>query len=209
MPLRELNDRVASTFDGKLIGDAAYAFSGTLENLKVTTPMTSRSLYGGQGRRAFDRTGTLVVCWTVPRLSYLVVDYNYNFVRIHLGLLACCPKLVTLLLKDTRSSNHWTHDISRWDHAVLRHLWHLTLQGTSALSFNPETLGTTDSLQHLELMMVQTYNVSSPDVSEEIFDCHSRYPVTGAALGMTPNLISSERQIWTWGWDLPNLTTLT
>ncbi|KAG0295209.1 hypothetical protein BGZ96_012311 [Linnemannia gamsii] len=108
VPLRELNVRVASPSDGKLISDVAYAFSGTLENLKVTSPMTSRS----SDELTMDQTE------------------NHSF-------------------------------------------------------------------------------VSSLDEFMEIFDRHSGYPLTGAALATATPLICSEWQIWTWDWDLPKLTKLT
>jgi hypothetical protein len=95
-----------------------------------------------------------------------------------------------------------TSDIVHWEPADLPQLTDLILSGTPALSFHPETLRATPSLQHLKLAMPTEDGISYiPPLTES--EESSDIPPTDNIPATSPR-----QPIWSWDWDLPKLTTL-
>ncbi|KAG0372855.1 hypothetical protein BGX24_012496 [Mortierella sp. AD032] len=89
-------------------------------------------------------------CWNTSLLNDLFIHTDYNFLRIHPDLLSQCPRLTSICLEDPRKE-YSRIDIVPWKSAELQHLKSLTLRGTPASSFHPDTLKTTPNLEDLAI----------------------------------------------------------
>ncbi|KAG0205568.1 hypothetical protein BGX28_002820 [Mortierella sp. GBA30] len=97
-----------------------------------------------------------------------------------------CQALQTALLED-RITEYTTQDIQTCLPAELPHLTNLTLVGTPAVSFHPDTLHSTSKLEYLDLRISRDYSYIPP----------------------VEELQSASRPVWSWDWHLPNLRAIT
>ncbi|KAG0271958.1 hypothetical protein BGZ95_000172 [Linnemannia exigua] len=182
------------------VDDIANAFSQTLSKLVVntlhTTPDIESTLFG-QG-------------WEdLPVLRTLALNTMRNRLIIDSRLLQHCPNVVDVELKD-KGVNYRCKDIVTCQPAHLSKLKNLHLTGWSALTFHPTTLHSTTRLKSLKIAIKGFGNiVRIPPVQElnrsfGIQDTATQR--TGA--GSLENPTTVARPIWTWDWDLPNLTEL-
>ena len=116
-----------------------------------------------------------------------------------------CPVLKTLYLEDCTTDLQHSDSILSWP-AVLPHLKFLTLNGTSARIFHPDTLHITSDLNTLCISMNRTgghYHIPSIQDLQHLLgqeaDESSDEP------GATPGI---PRPTWTWDWNLPQLNEL-
>lgn len=207
IPLQTVEITNYRPFDGRLINDIGFAFGNTLTSLSF--------LCFAMGETPDDLLAStdclvgshhLSSSWNAPRLSDLTIGIDNNFLRVRPGLLAECPQLATISLEDRRQE-YSSDDIVQWQPAELRHLKSLTLRGSPAISFHPNTLRTTRKLRYLDVKMVATngFTYILPAVDQdELEDASEGLSSTEAATAPSP----PGRPIWTWDWNLPRLTHL-
>ncbi|KAK3824168.1 MAG: hypothetical protein JOS17DRAFT_833691 [Linnemannia elongata] len=154
--------------------------------------------------------GEPVVCgrqWNLPALVRLtVVSFNAPLI-LDPDALSRCPVLMALDLKDCMPDLRHTDNISSWPPVALPHLWHLTLMGTSARIFHPDTLHSTSDLETLCLSMNHIRGQHSiPPVQELQHLLGQEANESRDELEDTPGI--PQLPIWTWDWHLPQLKEL-
>ncbi|KAF9094541.1 hypothetical protein BGX29_009468 [Mortierella sp. GBA35] len=220
--LKEFIIKYDSPSFGSQLSDVLYAFNNTLETVHVRgfrpnnedDHQTLSEFLIGMGHD--DGEGELLPprCFDLPRLSELWVNTNYIFLQIHPEFLIRCPRLRSVDLEDKRSQ-YSLEEVVHWEPADLPELDRLCLTGTPALAFHPETLRTTQSLTNLDLRMLFMGNYSFIPPPEE-FDEAEQEETSGSEShdddddDITSTTIPLPRHpVWTWDWELPNLTDLT
>ncbi|KAF9151857.1 hypothetical protein BG015_006129 [Linnemannia schmuckeri] len=207
VPLKDVDITNGRPSDGRLLNDIGFAFGNTLTSLSFS----SFSVDGNPND--LEVSADCLVgshpsspSWNAPRLSYLFIGTDFNFLRISPNLLAQCPQLTTIMLDDRRQEYSFS-DITQWQPAELRHLQSLKLRGSPALSFYPDTLRTTRNLRYLDVTKLDTNGLTYiPPAAEhtELEDDSARISSSEAAT----TLSSAGRPVWTWDWYLPMLTHL-
>ncbi|KAK3824180.1 MAG: hypothetical protein JOS17DRAFT_833705, partial [Linnemannia elongata] len=208
VPLRDLAITFVLLSQDDQVNGIAFAFGDTLESLRLhgclyrVVDVDQKPAVFTIGQEPGSSPSQLSSsCWHVPRLSNLYVDFLHNFVRIHPRLFARSSRLATVVLKDRRGE-YSTNDIEWWEPAESEHLESLSMVGTPAISFHPDTLRTTVNLRYLGLKVVNPAsfgNSNIPPLTE------LDYFADGESEESTP---SPGRLIWTWDWYLPKLTDL-
>ncbi|KAG0276383.1 hypothetical protein BGZ95_007608 [Linnemannia exigua] len=206
IPLEEVDIQDSFVSSTNEVDDIAIAFSNTLKNFEIIrfeapdSPGPSR-MYVGKN-------------WVdLPALTHLSLVSYAGQMEIDQHLLAHCPNLVSLNLKDgTLEYRH--EDIGTHLPVHLSLLESLTLQGLPALIFHPATLHSTPRLTELSVTAI-TY-----DSWEADFDAFSYLTMNSVFIDpncfippvedldrcdSTPNPTMG----WTWDWDLPCLVSLT
>ncbi|KAG0374031.1 hypothetical protein BGX24_010920 [Mortierella sp. AD032] len=117
-----------------------------------------------------------------------------------------CPQLNTLTLKDQRDI-YTLSEIVHWLPADFLRLQYLSLQGTPALSFNPDTFKSTAELVRLELRMITNRGHAFIPPPEE-FDVVDQEEAVDSGADGTPSTPVTRGPVWTWDWELPKLTNL-
>ncbi|KAF8923565.1 hypothetical protein BGZ58_002803, partial [Dissophora ornata] len=186
VPLKKTQIWLADSTTGQEINDAVFGFCTTLETLAARvhdeSDDASEELCVGQD-------------WpSCPRLQSLCIDSGSLLLDLHAAALSHgdFTTLETLVLHDRRIL-YDPRETKYFCPAYLPKLKILDLQGTSALSFNPETLRSTTILTRMtvgpQFIWRQTY---IPPVS-----------LLEEAAAQDP-----PRPLWTWDWNLPHLTEL-
>ncbi|KAF9136051.1 hypothetical protein BGW39_008014 [Mortierella sp. 14UC] len=209
VPLQEVHIEFDGSFNGRLFDSIGYAFSDTLKSLRAHCIASNNS---GPDQDVSDCSfgrGLLSSSWSTPKLVALIMESS--LLHIHPSLLTGLPNLVCLSPKDKRA-DYATADIVPWEAADLQHLTHLTLRGTPALSFHPDTLYNTPNLGLLILETVKTRNdniLTTPlpldEVVEEGEEGEAGLSSTSSS---APGPSPRRPPIWTWNWKLPMLTIL-
>jgi hypothetical protein len=211
------------------VDDIAIGFSRTLESLEAITlgpknAFLSSQLISSPLRLFFGRG------WVdLPLLSNLVLNSLYGPLAIDSQLFSHCPNLVNVQISD-RMVNYKYEDIEAWQlqqPAELFKVQQLSLTGLSALTFHPDTLHTTKSLECLNLAIAPTEDIAQrihrrfiPPVEEieRFYNLQRDRAIevggddgekTG---GFERGGLALDRQLpprrWSWDWDLPCLTHL-
>ncbi|KAG0262453.1 hypothetical protein BGZ95_004022, partial [Linnemannia exigua] len=137
---------------GRHLNDVLYAFSDTLAFVTAFGIWNS-SQADFHGLPAFSigsDYNSNNSSWSLPRLEELTINSNDINLRIHSDFLGRCPRLKNINLRDSRR-NYSLEEVVYWKPVALPELNHLTLFGTSALSFHPDTLWATPELMRLHL----------------------------------------------------------
>ncbi|KAG0209503.1 hypothetical protein BGX28_010276 [Mortierella sp. GBA30] len=163
--------------------DAVYAFSETLERLDAREgtdtyiPNTTiQTITIGQG-------------WFLPRLHTLEIVSLHAPLRIASDALKGCCALQNLHLEDNIAEYN-TQDIQTWLPVELPYLTMLTLRGTPAVSFHPDTLRYTPMLEFLRFE--DSVQDSGPSYIPSVEELES----------------TSRSMRWSWDWYLPRLKFL-
>ncbi|KAF9537787.1 hypothetical protein EC957_007674 [Mortierella hygrophila] len=222
VPLRQLH--ISFDYDpssGGLFDDTVFAFQETLENIFISISRTveqnsTQSLEFSIGDN--NNSNNYQSYWKLPQLSRLAVATGHIFLRVHPKFLQRCTQVMHISLVDMR----WEYSldqIDHWESAKLLRLESLTLEGTAAISFHPDTLKYALELQKLHLQMVQDeddFTCFIPPVEEldAIIKGESTTDSGGSDSvddGKTPSLLAplARRPVWTWDWELPKLTDMT
>lgn len=154
--------------------------------------------------------GEPVVCgrqWNLPTLVRLtVVTYNAPLI-LDPDALSRCPILVALCLEDCMTDLQHTDSIPSWRPVVLPYLQFLTLKGTSARVFHPDTLHITSDLETLCISMDHIGGQHRiPPVQELQHLLGQKADESSDESGATPGI--PRPPIWTWDWHLPQLKEL-
>ncbi|KAG0377268.1 hypothetical protein BGX24_006422 [Mortierella sp. AD032] len=205
---------------GRQASDVVYAFGNTLQNIQIVynkfTPSDDNGLQsfpefalGGGFGNDRNEVGTSSSWPNLPKLRLMRVHTDYMFIRLHPAFFARSPRLFMASMEDKRG-RYSLSDVVCWEPAVLPELVYLSLAGTSAISFHPDTLKSTNNLVRLELRMFFQEEASFiPDPEE--FDQEEITRESdldeSRSLSSTPTP-SWRRPLWTWDWDLPKLTYL-
>ncbi|KAF9902130.1 hypothetical protein EC991_005243 [Linnemannia zychae] len=219
-PLRYCNIHYTEPSYGHQINDIAYAFSNTLEDLVIRgfIPYDLNSIPNSPnfslGCNDDDDDG--FPSWPeLPRLRTLHANTHWALLRIHRRLFSKLPRLTSLDLRD-RLSHYSLAEVVHWEPVSLPELGDLTLIGASAICFHPDILKNARKLSTLNLHLYdeigdgysyipdpqefeaveQGQDSSDSDSSGDLDDNSSP----------TPPL--TRQPVWTWDWDLPNLTHL-
>ncbi|KAK3845587.1 MAG: hypothetical protein J3R72DRAFT_436127 [Linnemannia gamsii] len=126
-------------------------------------------------------------------------------------LLSLLPSMVSLNLEDKRS-RYSLADVVHWEPAEMPNLVRLTLVGTPAISFHPDTLKSTRDLTHLILNMehgdVYSY-IPDPEEFEEVGQGEEASESdSDENNSLSSPSFSRRHPAWTWDWYLPKLTHL-
>ncbi|KAF9136049.1 hypothetical protein BGW39_008012 [Mortierella sp. 14UC] len=223
VPLREFNVVYYHKTFGRQLNDVVFAFDKTLEIITASCYWVPKNANKQQDLPEFI-VGNSFASWDLPRLRKLTLSINcYSILlRIASDLLSRLPRLTHLVLTDKRRQ-YKRSEIVYWYAASVPDLVVLQLEGTSAISFNPETFGSTRNLVCMELRMVETELGSFPhvppaEVFEECFAAPAHEmttttkteptkPTTPPTKTTAP-ISFTRRPMWTWDWELPKLTSL-
>ncbi|KAF9148697.1 hypothetical protein BG015_009551, partial [Linnemannia schmuckeri] len=228
VPLQSYNVEFNRSSSGRQASDALYAFGNTLQNINISfrtlwlpdsvptnsdAPLFPEFKLGGSFDNNYDITPPP---WLyLPQLESMDINTQDILLKLHPSLFARSPKLSYVSLGDQRSRYSFS-DVVYWEPAHLPDLTQMSLVGTPAISFHPDTLKSTPKLHLLGLQMPFTESSSYiPD--PEDFERYEEEDTPGdnnanhsfsSAYPMAP---TSQRlqPIWTWDWDLPQLTHLT
>ncbi|KAG0311632.1 hypothetical protein BGZ97_011733 [Linnemannia gamsii] len=191
----ELRDGTPTFVDD--LNDIVYAFSHTLETITVQasarTPIEEPRwmAYGGG--------------WVdLPVLTHLSLEAGYANMVIDEALLAYCPNVVSVTIKDN-VIGYLVQDLPPCLPANVALVKTLHLKGWSALRFHPATLQTTASLVDLRLTMqpVREGVYYIPPVE----DLEQSFGTLGDGATSTP-VPTVGRPVWSWDWYLPQLKML-
>ncbi|KAG0267425.1 hypothetical protein BG011_005710 [Mortierella polycephala] len=170
--------------------DAAYAFSGTLVNLRIEDLYRSGDDYDGPSV-AFHFGHR----WNLPKLEVLVISSPGNTLHLGSNILGGCKALKEVSLRDS-VWDYSPDQIQSWHPAELPCLKGLQLIGTPALSFHPATLQSTASLEVLVMSM-------------PVKDGSNYIPLDNGDTHVEPGSTHTLPQtLWSWDWHLPKLTRL-
>ncbi|KAF9122361.1 hypothetical protein BG015_005569, partial [Linnemannia schmuckeri] len=214
VPIEELH---ISGFSRQVVKDevnyAAFALSQTLRQFEAYYYYYDTASRSGEG-------------WVdMPVLTRLSLIVSTARLLIDLQLLSLCSNVVSVQLFD-EAKEYQCDDIEPCLSVYLPHLKSLTLQGTPALSFHPDTLHSTAELTDLLLIIAGFVDDDEEDDFENELpdydgdDFMTRYcfvPSVGElyrsygiqddfATSLTPP--KTIRPIWSWDWDLPRLVSL-
>ncbi|KAG0289001.1 hypothetical protein BGZ96_007333 [Linnemannia gamsii] len=217
VPLRVFKVTCYHKSFGRQLNDVVFAFNKTLEIISTNCcwePIHGNNnmednfqeelsdfTVGGGGENSVDY-------WDLPRLTtlHLGVYYHSIFLLPVPDLLTRLSQLTHLKLIDRRHE-YKPSDIVTWHSASLPNLVDLTLIGTPAISFNPETLRSTSNLVRMDLRM---HDYIIPGIvpfvppTEELEESFAQ--PRNETTAMPATLL--KRPVWTWDWDLPKLTKL-
>ncbi|KAF9926660.1 hypothetical protein FBU30_003804 [Linnemannia zychae] len=128
-----------------------------------------------------------------PRLkSLFATSWTRTLIRLHPTFLARCPNLEHIVLPD--DGDREVSEVNTFgEPAELPNLLVLELSCHSALSFHPDTLKSTKRLERLTLYANEAEHHDNQDSKSD---------------NTTLTIFSVQRPIWTWDWNLPNLTYL-
>lgn len=139
----------------------------------------------------------------MPVLKNLSVQIGSERLVLDPKLLACCPNLRRLDLKDSIDS-YDVREIYTYQPCKLPELTKLFLSGTPGLAFHPDTLHSTKALKTLVLGSHSSFNQTFlPSVHRTLGNDHVDTLENGMPL---EDLV--HRPKWTWDWFLPQLVTL-
>ncbi|KAK3845582.1 MAG: hypothetical protein J3R72DRAFT_436118 [Linnemannia gamsii] len=220
VPLRAYQVRYNEPSYGRQINDVAYAFGNTLETLVIDGYYSENHLVLqqdqpdfslGRSRGVEDNNDDIPPSWPeLPRLRTLRAETHHISLRLHRRLFSQLPHLRELSLGDKRSQYSLT-DVVHWEPAKMLELGYLTLTGTPAICFHPDTFKSTRNLVTLSLRMVETGESSyipDPEQFEEEGQETSESHSDDTNSLLTPFSLQTRRPVWTWDWDLPKLTHL-
>ncbi|KAK3809862.1 MAG: hypothetical protein J3R72DRAFT_463950 [Linnemannia gamsii] len=189
--------------------DVVFAFSQTLKKLTVTAATSQqmrlpRTLHFGSG-------------WVdLPVLTTLYLTAAWNILALDIQLYRHCPCLTFATLTDN-STRYQLRDIVTCLSAELPRLDTLDLIGWSALSFHPDSLYSTAALKKLSIAIgrddVDSYYIPPDKELDRSFGIDSTLTAGMAGMGeagvgeATAPMVA--RPLWTWDWQLPELTSLT
>lgn len=196
------------------LNDLVAAVSQTLQHLTVWAStllplIEPRPVIYGQG-------------WVdLPVLTHLSLDVGYCRLVIDRGLLAHCPNLTTLVLRDNTMLYDCRHLLPCLP-ADLPRMNKLQLQGWSAVTFDAATLHTTPNLTDLSIIMHCIYfgvqyipPVPELELSFGILG-DTTTATTTESTALAADQATTEttapaihRSAWTWDWHLPQLKILT
>jgi hypothetical protein len=235
VPLRNYDIRFPVPSFGRQVDDVTYAFSDTLESMSISgfapddfnvDQNWPEFLLGcgdidNNNNHSNDADVDRVPSWPyLPRLIVLYVSTTWIYLRVHRRLLTLLPRLTFLTLDDKRSRYNLA-DVVHWEPAELPELKHLSLTGTAAISFHPDTFKSTQNLVRLDLRMefhdaysfiphpVQFDETDDEIVNEggEFVDNHDENDGENNSSFSTPSP-QRRRPAWTWDWELPKLAHL-
>ncbi|KAG0361724.1 hypothetical protein BGX24_005293, partial [Mortierella sp. AD032] len=217
VPLRLINVSYYHKSFGSQLNDVVFAFDKTLEIITTSCYWQPRDI-NTQEPPEFV-VGNSFASWNLPKLRRLNLSSHCYpiFLRIAPDLISRLPQLTYLTLTDKRR-RYRLSEIVCWHAASLVDLEELRMEGTPAISFNPETLRTARNLVRMEFRMVNTSLGPYPHVppAQELEECfgepinnnmRTTSTVTNATT-TTPSMSPTKRPIWTWDWNLPMLTSL-
>ncbi|KAG0262454.1 hypothetical protein BGZ95_004023 [Linnemannia exigua] len=199
------------------LNDAVFAFDKTLEIITTSCYWQPKDIDKQEPPEFI--VGNSFASWNLPKLRRLNLSNHYYpiFLRIAPDLISRLPQLTHLTLADKRQWYRLS-EITYWQAASLMDLEELRMEGTPAISFNPETLRTTRNLIRMEFRMVNIALGPYPYVPpvQELEECfgeslnNSMATISTAinSTTTTPSMSLTKRPIWTWDWDLPMLTSL-
>ncbi|KAF9902134.1 hypothetical protein EC991_005247 [Linnemannia zychae] len=219
-PLRHYNVRYKEPAYGPQINDIAYAFSNTLEELYISGPFSSdlgNTLHVPKFSLGCSDNGDNegdVPSWPIlPRLRTMWAEMDYTFIRIHRRLLSQLPRLTSLNLND-RLDQYSLANVVHWEPTNFPKLRDLTLCGTPAICFHPDTLKNTPKLGKLDLSLHNIGDYSFIPDPEEFEAVEQRQDSSDGDSNVYLDDNSSsipplpKQPVWTWDWDLPRLTYL-
>ncbi|KAF9136059.1 hypothetical protein BGW39_008022 [Mortierella sp. 14UC] len=144
-----------------------------------------------------------VVCgrqWSLPKLDQLTMITYLAPLVLDPNALSDCPALQHLYLEDSLNGTQVSTNTPSWNAVVLPRLSSLTLKGSPALAFHPDTLYNTPELDSLCFSMDHHAGFHVlPPVQELSY-------LRGEQLEATE--IPAEfltRPVWSWDWHLPVL----
>ncbi|KAK3824166.1 MAG: hypothetical protein JOS17DRAFT_752129 [Linnemannia elongata] len=243
VPLQDYRVEFNRSSSGRQASDVLYAFGNTLRTINISfrtywmpghAPAGSDALLsdfklGGffdnncdhdddvsSGSNSNSRRAITLSPWLhLPRLEVINIITRESFLKLHPSLVARSPNLKDISLEDRRSRYSFS-DVAYWEPGQCPDMVRISLTGTPAISFHPDTLKSTPKLWLLELMMPFTDGYSYiPD--PEDFEHYDEEDALGDEYDNTSTLSSSyplvptfqrRQPIWTWDWDLPHLTHL-
>ncbi|KAF8941927.1 hypothetical protein BGZ47_007040 [Haplosporangium gracile] len=163
----------------------------------------------------------------LPRLRSIAIATEWMTLQIHPMLFAQSPSLIYVILDYRQIRDSLAHTVVYWKPAELPHLTNVILTSTPTISFHSETVRGTRNLNRLELRVYAFQNgplapIAVPEDDDDDDDeltavGQDQADNTSAALDGTLTFSSSattatlpvmQRLVWTWDWDLPNLTYL-
>ncbi|KAF9902131.1 hypothetical protein EC991_005244 [Linnemannia zychae] len=222
VPLQNFNITYREPAFGRQINDVAFAFGKTLKEIFVSGDWSP--LNDAEVERAFS-IGVDVGAhsWDVPQLTKFAIVMNSILIRIHPDIISQSPRLTRIFMRDP-GKEYRLNEVVYWTPAELPELCDLSLVGTPAISFHPDTLRSTANLERMALSMRGTGAHLSYIPPPEEFDSgtdstggdgESDNDINGnlwadeshsAASGTLS--ILKKRPTWTWDWDLPKLVNL-
>ncbi|KAF9911482.1 hypothetical protein EC991_003284 [Linnemannia zychae] len=226
VPLRVFNVAYYHKSFGRQLNDVVFAFNKTLET--ITANCYWEPMNVNEQDFAEFVVGNSFANWDLPNLKKLNISTNDHLIHLRItpNLLLQLPQLTHLALTDKREQ-YKRSEIVYWHAASLPELVQLQLEGTPAISFNPETLRSTRNLVRMELRMVVTELDLPPYVppAEEFEECFvaptydmtaittavaitGTEPTTFTASATMGQMSIARRLLWTWDWELPKLTSL-
>ncbi|KAF9537644.1 hypothetical protein EC957_007838 [Mortierella hygrophila] len=228
IPLREYQIQFPNPSFGRQVDDVAYAFQDTLETMIISgfcphdfnIDQSWPEFLLGTGDSNEADVDSLPSWPELPRLNVLCVYTTWIYLRVHRHLLKMLPRLSTLTLDDKRSRYNLA-DVVHWEPAELPDLTHLSLTGTAAISFHPDTFKSTRNLYSLDLRMEyhdaysfiphpEQFDQTPANSSGESADEHGDDDDDDDDNDNSFSIPSPQRRrpVWTWDWDLPKLTHL-
>ncbi|KAG0055848.1 hypothetical protein BGZ89_002249 [Linnemannia elongata] len=231
---------------GRQASDVLYAFGSTLQTIDISfrkfwllghapadsdTPPSPDFKLGGffenncdnvdgddSGSNRNSRRAITPSPWLrLPRLETITIDTQDTILNLHPSLLARSPKLQRISLLDQRSRYSFS-DVVYWEPGQCQDMVRISLVGTPAISFHPDTLKSTPKLLFLDLTMPFSVGYSFIPDPEDFEHYEEEEEVApGDNKDITPSSSSSyppvptlqrRQPMWTWDWDLPHLTDL-
>ncbi|KAG0279884.1 hypothetical protein BGZ95_011987 [Linnemannia exigua] len=216
VPLREVSLSIANPTQYHILSDIVHAFGDTLTNLyfyghRLQGHMGSQALLVDISEKRLDR------------LTKLSGGTSDGILLLHPDLLRLCPSLKTLSLNDNYAERCMReHPTFRfYEPAILEHVTTISLIGTPAVAFHPDTLHSTKNLESLQLVPWDTsilglrdndFNDSDEDEDEEDdvnegaqSEWQRHQAEDEDRMTLWPRL---SKPVWTWNWNLPKLTEL-
>ena len=208
LPIETVRLRMTTPEMTEEMDDVAFAFSNSLRSFVVR--YRQRDIH-------HDAPIPIVVGneWDLPQLRQLRISCLVRAMQVDPYFLLRSPDLETLDLLDG-INNYRCSEIITWSPARLPKLKTLTLTGSAAIAFHPETLRHCTSLEELSLELYSwssgTTFIPSPT---EISRFEPVLPTTEMATIKTKEQLESlslagsfARPTWRWDWHLPQLTSI-
>ncbi|KAF9902135.1 hypothetical protein EC991_005248 [Linnemannia zychae] len=183
---------------GPQIDSFIQAFGSSLSSLTINEQYVNQTFE--------DIVGEPVVCgrqWNLPKMSQLVLLTHLAPLVLHPYALSNCPDLENLHLEDALNGTQVSTSNPSWKAAVLPSLTFLTLRGSPALAFHPDTLNYTPELASLDFSMNHHFGHHVLLPAQELSFLRGEEPMTIEVPAESPT-----RPIWTWDWYLPVLGDL-
>ncbi|KAF9536509.1 hypothetical protein EC957_010602 [Mortierella hygrophila] len=206
VPLRHFDGNHGPLCTGRHVNDVAFAFCDTIETIDISGTWPGSDEFSQEPPEIpmyYNES-----FWLLPLLSIFKVHINCINLRLEPDIVSRCPQLVTMSLGDHREE-YVMDEIEYWKPAELPRLTTLDLRGTPAISFHPDTLKTTPSLQSLNLKIWRGTRINSFIPPPKDFVCMDMSePSDTAPSEIFSTYATIRRPVWTWDWDLPKLTEL-